>query len=149
MAQILDDCHLDLAQLSGEEVPSLVADEGSPLYGRSYKALRPASLTEAEVEAEWYIPPQRHPDHPALLIDTFHPTLRGGTGETGDWSMSAQLASSLPGLMLAGGLNAANVAEAVRQVRPFAVDVASGIESAPGQKDHTLLRQFINNVREA
>ncbi len=148
MVEILDTCQLDLAQLSGDEVPSLVADEGSPLFGRSYKAIQPSSLTEAEVEAEWYLPAERDPAFPALLVDTYHPTLRGGTGKTGNWGMSAQLAESIPGLMLAGGLNAGNVAEAVRQVRPFAVDVASGIESAPGHKDHTLLRLFMASVKE-
>jgi phosphoribosylanthranilate isomerase len=145
--QILSDCRLDLAQLSGDEVPSLVADTNSPLYGRSYKALQPPSLTIAETEAEWYVPPERASDHPALLIDTYHPSLRGGTGETGDWAMSAQLARSIPGLMLAGGLDATNVAAAVRQVRPFAVDVASGVERAPGIKDHAAVRQFIHNAR--
>ena len=149
MAQILDDTNLDLAQLSGEELPSLIAEEGSPLYGRSYKGLRPASLPEAEAEAEWYIAPQREADYPALLIDTFHPTLRGGTGETGDWSMSAHLAQTFPGLMLAGGLDAANVAAAVRQVRPFAVDAASGIEASPGKKDHEAVRRFIRNAKTA
>ncbi len=149
MADILQQCDLDLAQLSGEEVPSIVADENSPLYGRSYKALRPVSLAEAEAEAEWYITPQREADHPALLIDTHHPTLRGGTGETGDWAMSAHLAQTIPGLMLAGGLDAANVAAAVRQVRPFAVDAASGVESSPGKKDHELVRRFIHNAKAA
>jgi phosphoribosylanthranilate isomerase len=149
MARVLDTCGLDLAQLSGDEVPALVADTRSPLYGRSYKAIQPASYTEAEVEAEWYTAPERNDAHPALLIDTYHPTLRGGTGETGDWGMSAKLAQSIPGLMLAGGLHAGNVAEAVREVRPFAVDVASGIEAAPGIKDHALLRQFIANAKAA
>ena len=111
------------------------------------QALRPPSLVVAEAEAEWYIPPEREPDHPALLIDTYHQSLRGGTGETGDWAMSAQLARSIPGLMLAGGLNVTNVAAAVRQVRPFAVDVASGVERAPGKKDHAAVRQFIHNAR--
>jgi phosphoribosylanthranilate isomerase len=156
MARILDRCDLDLAQLSGEEVPSLVGDKESPLYGRCYKALRPTSLDEAEADAEWYLPPQfssqppaRRPDQPALLIDTYHPTLRGGTGETGDWTLSAALAKKVPNLMLAGGLTAVNVAEAVRQVRPYAVDVASGIESAPGQKDHNLLRAFVRAAKES
>ncbi|MBK7895948.1 MAG: hypothetical protein IPJ90_13940 [Anaerolineaceae bacterium] len=54
MAQILDEVGLDLAQLSGEEVPFLVGDEQSPIYGRCYKALRPSSLAEAEADAEWY-----------------------------------------------------------------------------------------------
>ncbi|MBK8985432.1 MAG: phosphoribosylanthranilate isomerase [Chloroflexi bacterium] len=155
MAQILADCRLDFAQLSGEEVPSLIGEASSPLFGRAYKALRPATLTEAEVEAEWFLPPPDRKEgqrqkakeaRPSLLIDTYHPTLRGGTGETGDWALSARLAQDIPGLMLAGGLSAANVAAAVRQVRPFAVDTASGVEAAPGKKDHALVRAFIQNA---
>ncbi|KAA3657761.1 MAG: hypothetical protein DWQ04_27160, partial [Chloroflexi bacterium] len=156
MAQTLDTVGLDLAQLSGEEVPKLIGDEGSPIYGRSYKALRPSSLAEAEADAEWYVPKENNQQStinnqqltiPALLIDTYHPTLRGGTGETGDWSMSAKLAEMIPGLMLAGGLNADNVADAVRQIRPFAVDVASGVEASPGKKDHNWVRAFIQNAK--
>jgi len=153
MASVLDACNLDLAQLSGEEVPSLIGDTQSPLYGRAYKALRPTSLAEAEAEAEWYIPPQltnqptRQLPHPSLLIDTYHPSLRGGTGETGDWSLIAKLARQIPGLMLAGGLTADNVAAAVRQVRPYAVDVASGVEASPGKKDQELVRAFIANAK--
>lgn len=149
MAEILDLANLDLAQLSGEEVPFMVADKQSPLYGRSYKALRPTSLEEAKAEAEWYSVPNKADSHPALLIDTYHPTLRGGTGETGNWEMSAKLAQSIPGLMLAGGLTADNVADAVRTVRPFAVDVASGVEAQPGKKDHTLVRKFIRMAKSA
>jgi phosphoribosylanthranilate isomerase len=154
MARVLDECQLDLAQLSGEEVPSLVGDEGSAIYGRCYKALRPTSLAEAEADAEWYLPPQfsnqppdRRPDRPALLIDSYHPTLRGGTGETGDWSMMAQLVQKIPNVMLAGGLTAVNVAEAVRQIRPYGVDVASGVEASPSRKDHALLQQFIQAAK--
>lgn len=147
VAAVLETCKLDLAQLSGDEVPSLVADKLSPLYGRSYKALRPASLAEAEADAEWYLPPSHMEGAPTLLIDTYHPTLRGGTGQTGDWSLSARLARAVPGLMLAGGLNAENVADAVRQVRPFAVDVASGVEASPGRKDSEQVRAFIARAR--
>jgi phosphoribosylanthranilate isomerase len=147
MAKILEDCLLDLAQLSGDEVPSIVADRQSVLFGRAYKAIQPASETEAEVEAEWYAVPTRPDFLPSLLVDTYHPTLRGGTGETGDWAVSAKLAQQYPGLMLAGGLSAANVAEAVSQVRPFAVDVASGVEAEPGLKDHELVRSFIKEAK--
>ncbi len=149
MVRVMDICHLDLAQLSGEEVPFLVADKLSPLYGRAYKGIRPASFTEAEVEAEWYAVPDRPEPLPSLLVDTYHPTLRGGTGETGDWALSAELAQQYAGLMLAGGLSAANVAEAVQQVRPFAVDVASGVEARPGKKDHALVRSFITEAKNA
>lgn len=149
IAHILQDCRLDLAQLSGDEVPSMVADRQSILFGRAYKGIQPASQTEAEVEAEWYAVPDR-PDHlPSLLVDSFHPTLRGGTGETGDWTTSAKLAQQFPGLMLAGGLTALNVAQAVMQVRPFAVDVASGVEAEPGKKDHALVHLFIEEAKSA
>ena len=149
MAQVLKECQLDLAQLGGEEVPSLVADSQSPLFGRAYKGIRPASQTEAEVEAEWYIVADRPVFIPSLLVDTYHPTLRGGTGETGDWTLSAALAQQYPGLMLAGGLNAGNVSEAVKTVRPFAVDVASGVEAQPGKKDNALVRTFIKKAKTA
>jgi phosphoribosylanthranilate isomerase len=149
MVNVLADCRLDFAQLSGEEVPFLVADVQSPLFGRAYKSIRPASLTEAEVEAEWYVIPDHPAALPGLLLDTYHPTLRGGTGETGNWALSAALALKTPGLMLAGGLNPSNVASAVRQVRPFAVDVASGVEAKPGKKDHALVRAFITAAKDA
>ena len=149
MAAIMAACQLDLAQLSGEEVPMWLGDEASPVYGRGYKALRPTSLAEAEADAEWFLPPNPAPGQPTLLIDTYHPTLRGGSGETGDWTMSAKLAQTIPGLMLAGGLTAVNVAEAVQTVRPFAVDVASGVEASPGQKDAALVRAFIANAKGA
>ena len=149
MAQILQKCDLDLAQLSGEEVPFLVADERSPLFGRSYKALRPTSLAEAEADAEWYTAPQQLPGQPSLLLDTYHPILRGGTGVTGNWDLSADLAQKIPGLMLAGGLTPANIAAAVRQVQPYAVDTASGVEAYPGKKDHQLLHEFIRQAKTA
>ena len=148
MAAVLDDCGLDLAQLSGDEPPALVGDPSSPLYGRSFKALQPASLPEAEAEAEWYAAPERAPVHPSLLLDAHHPTLPGGTGRRTDWQMAAKLAEQVPGMMLAGGLTPENVGEAVRRVRPFAVDVASGVEQAPGRKDREKVRAFIERARE-
>jgi phosphoribosylanthranilate isomerase len=148
IALILEECGLDFAQLSGEEVPSLVADNRSPLFGRAYKSIQPASTTEAEVEAEWYVVPDRPEDLPSILIDSYHPQLRGGTGRTGDWTLSASLAQKYPGLMLAGGLTASNVAAALRQVRPFAVDVASGIEVHPGKKDHEQVQRFIQETKD-
>lgn len=147
MADVLDKCQLDLAQLSGNEVPKLIGDPESPIYGRSYKALRPTSLAEAQTDAEWFLPPQMAPGQPSLLLETYHPTLHGGTGQTGDWHIGAQLAQETPGIMLAGGLNADNVARAMAQVQPFAVDVASGVEASPGKKDHDRLRAFIANAR--
>ena len=153
ITQTFDDCDLDLAQLSGEEVPALAGDPNSPIYGRAYKAIRPASAAEAEVEAEWYAVPNqkvegRGQKRPSLLIDTYHPTLRGGTGITVEWGIVVYLFEHTPGIMLAGGLNPDNVAAAVQQLRPFAVDVASGVEASPGKKDHAKVRAFIANAKQ-
>jgi phosphoribosylanthranilate isomerase len=152
IAQTLDECGLDLAQLSGEEVPALAGDPNSPLYGRAYKAIRPASAVEAEAEAEWYAVPRQKEEgskgkRPSLLVDTYHPTLRGGTGKTVDWQIVQRLFAQMPGIMLAGGLNPENVATAVAQLKPFAVDVASGVEAKPGKKDHKKVRSFIINAQ--
>lgn len=149
IAQLLDECGLDLAQLHGDEVPWMIGSPDSPLYGRCYKALRPTTFIEAEAEAEWYTAPDWHPDRPALLMDAYHPTLRGGTGTTADWSMIAPLAKTVPGLLLAGGLTPDNVAEAVRQVSPFGVDVASGVESRPGVKEREKVARFIAAAKQS
>jgi phosphoribosylanthranilate isomerase len=74
--------------------------------------------------------------------------LRGGTGQTGDWRLATLLADQYP-LLLAGGLTPANVAQAVHTVHPWGVDVASGVEELPGQKDHGALRAFVAAVRDA
>lgn len=148
MADALDLCGLDLAQLSGEEAPELVTAPGSPIFGRAYKAIRPKSPTEAEDQTAAYLTPQSA-RWPRLLLDSYHPSLRGGSGEVGDWATAAALAASHDGLMLAGGLTPKNVAQAVQAVRPYAVDVASGVEATPGRKDPTKVRAFIEAVRQA
>lgn len=150
MVETLTACRLDYVQLSGDEVPQLVGDRASPLYGRAFKALRPQSLAEAEADAEWYgVPQPVDALLPTLLLDAWHPALYGGTGQTGDWAIAARLAAQLPRLMLAGGLTPHNVGEAIRQVRPFAVDVAGGVEAAPGRKDHAALRAFVQQAQTA
>jgi len=147
--RILDDCRLDLAQLSGNETPNLLGDPSSPIYGCSYKAIRPNSLPEAQSEVEWFTPPQLHPRQPSILVDTFHPTKYGGTGQIADWSLASELVEDVPKLMLAGGLSPGNIARAISEVQPYAVDVASGVEINPGKKDHDLVRAFINRARLA
>jgi phosphoribosylanthranilate isomerase len=84
----------------------------------------------------------------AYLLDAFDPDRLGGTGKTFDWSAVREAKQYGP-IILAGGLTSANVARAVREVRPFAVDVASGVESAPGIKDPAKLRAFFGAVAEA
>ena len=84
----------------------------------------------------------------AFLLDTFDPTLRGGTGREFDWRLAREARQFGP-VILAGGLTSANVGQAIREVLPFAVDVASGVESTPGIKDPVKLRAFFAAVREA
>lgn len=85
-----------------------------------------------------------------LVLDTYHPTLAGGTGQTFDWELAAQVVEASPvPVVLAGGLNPENVAEAVQRVRPYAVDVSSGVEHAPGQKDPEKVRLFIERAKNA
>src|SRR5438128_9481311 len=81
----------------------------------------------------------------AFLLDSFDPKLIGGTGKTVDWNLARQ-AKRYGTIILAGGLTPGNVSRAIREVQPFAVDVASGVESAPGRKDPEKLRAFFNAV---
>jgi len=84
----------------------------------------------------------------AFLLDAFDPELIGGTGKTIDWAVAREAKKFGP-VILAGGLTPENVGEAIRQVKPFAVDVASGVESAPGKKDPAKLRAFFAAVERA
>jgi phosphoribosylanthranilate isomerase len=147
VAGLLVFCGLDLAQLHGEEPPEYLGDTagGSALLrGRAYKGLRPRSAEEAADLARRFALParvRREGDLPALLLDTYQPTRRGGTGAVSDWAIGARLAADFP-ILLAGGLNAGNVADAIVAVKPWGVDVSSGIEAEPGRKDHAAMRAF-------
>jgi phosphoribosylanthranilate isomerase len=95
------------------------------------------------------IPQQKSPYFPAaILVDARVPGQLGGTGKTVPWDLLADFHPEVP-LILAGGLTAENVAEAVRIVRPYGVDVASGVEKSPGRKDADKMKRFIENAREA
>lgn len=84
----------------------------------------------------------------ALLVDAYHPHKMGGTGEQADWRLARLLReeAKIP-VILAGGLTPDNVRNAIQQVMPYAVDVSSGVESAPGKKDHQKVKEFIANVQ--
>jgi phosphoribosylanthranilate isomerase len=84
----------------------------------------------------------------AVLLDAHVPGLHGGTGQTAPWHLLADFQPGVP-VILAGGLTPENVAEAVRIVRPYAVDVASGVEKRPGEKDEDKMRRFVDNARAA
>ena len=86
-----------------------------------------------------------------LLLDAYAPVEYGGSGDTMDWSLGAKAVQDWPDrqIVLAGGLTPGNVAAAVKQVRPAAVDVASGVESSPGVKDLDLVRRFVEKAAGA
>ena len=132
---------LDLAQLSGDESPSEVEQLGS----LAFKSLRPESLQELKMVAKT-LPPR--PTPPAFLIDKHQKGAYGGTGKTGNWRIAAEIAEEYP-ILLAGGLNPENVAVAVQEVKPWGVDVASGVEIERGFKDRTKIKKFIQTARDS
>ena len=83
------------------------------------------------------------------MLDAYSPEARGGTGEKFNWDLAVEAQKFGKPIFLAGGLTPENVADAVRKVRPFGVDVSSGVESSPGKKDHAKIRAFIAAVRAA
>ncbi len=153
---ILDYCKLDAAQLHGDEPPKVVAH----FAGRGYKALRPKSMQDAEKSMSNYqlvmnksISVERPqslttpaPPLPDLLLDACHPRLYGGTGHVTDWEMAADVARE-HNIMLAGSLTPDNVAKAIAAVRPWGVDVSSGVEREKGKKNHGKVRALIEAVR--
>ena len=142
MARIADEVGLDMLQLHGDEPPEAL--EGMPR--RVIKAVRVGRGFKAEDAL-------RYADKAAgILVDTRSPgetQFPGGTGVPFDWSLVAGLARRVPFLMLAGGLSPNNVADAIRAVRPHAVDVSSGVEGLPGHKDPLKIRAFVAAARTA
>lgn len=106
------------------------------------RVIKAASVAQAAALAAFW------PPDVTLLLDALDPERRGGTGETVDWAAAAVVAAGRR-VILAGGLTPENVGEAIRTVRPFAVDVSSGVESAPGVKDERCLRAFFAAVAAA
>lgn len=128
---------VQVAQLHGDEPPALCG--ALPLPVVKAIRVRDAASLDALAAYDGLVG--------AILLDSASPGY-GGSGATFDWTLAAAAAAARP-VILAGGLGPDNVAEAVRAVRPFAVDVASGVESAPGLKDGELMRRFIEAAKEA
>lgn len=140
--EIVHYCRLGYAQLHGDESAKYVERLlrfTSPC--EVIKAFRVGDSTTAE-EFEPYISHVK-----AFLLDTFDKELVGGTGKSFDWSLISRLALRKP-FLLAGGLDPLNIAAALQEVRPYGVDVNSGVEVAPGLKDHQRIREFVRIVRE-
>jgi phosphoribosylanthranilate isomerase len=136
---------LDFAQLSGNEDPSILAT----LQGIAFKALHPDNSEQACAQMRdfaRYSPTDER--IPSVLVDAYHPQLYGGTGESASVEVAVAVRDRTPRMMLAGGLNPQNVQERVAAIRPWGVDVASGVEveGKPGKKDHARIRAFIDAV---
>jgi phosphoribosylanthranilate isomerase len=132
---IVDDVGLDVVQLHGDESPGAYLDIG-------VRVIKAVALDAADsVERAL-----RYPPDVSLLVDASDRDRRGGTGRLANWDRAAQLAAERP-ILLAGGLTADNVAAAIRHVRPWAVDVSSGVESAPGIKDPERVKTFFAAIQ--
>ena len=134
---IADTVPLDAIQLHGNEDVDAYA-------GISQRIIKAVGINEG------FAPPliDALPDGVTVLLDAHDPVRRGGTGRTIDWTVAAAVAARR-NTILSGGLNVSNVADAIARVRPQMVDVSSGVEAAPGQKDHAKLREFFAAVRMA
>lgn len=127
---------LSAVQLHGEERGDYIAGIDRPVV--KSVALRNGLAPAAGVVEAW-------PSHVLLLLDVHDPVRRGGTGRTVDWSVAAGIARSRR-VVLAGGLTAENVGEAIARVQPFGIDVSSGVEAAPGIKDHGRIKALFEAV---
>jgi phosphoribosylanthranilate isomerase len=132
----LGEAALDTVQFHGEERPEF-CEQFLPV--RMIKAFRIAN-------ADSLLRLPAYKTH-AWLLDSFVPGQRGGTGATFTWELAVQAKGHGVPIILAGGLTPDNVAQGVRTVQPFAVDVSSGVEAAPGKKDHAKLRAFIEAAK--
>jgi phosphoribosylanthranilate isomerase len=130
-------CGLNLLQFHGDETPAYCLQFGV----LSMKAFRVRDAESLRALADY-------PTH-AWLLDAYTPGKPGGTGETFDWDLAVEARGRGRPIFLAGGLTPENVAAAVQRVRPFGVDVSSGVEASPGKKDHAKVRAFIQAAKGA
>ena len=132
---VVSEVGLDALQLSGNETP----DDVSRYRMKVFKAIHVLSVDSLREMKTFEVD--------AFLLDTYRDGDFGGTGETFDWDV-ARKAKQFGKVILAGGLKPENVAAAVRLVRPYGVDVSSGVELRPGIKDHKKIREFIRRARQ-
>ncbi len=135
--EILAQIPLDMLQFHGEEEPEFCAQFGKP-YLKAIRVRNGVDLIQCAA---------RYSAARGLLLDAFIEGVQGGTGESFDWTLIPQ-GLPLP-VILSGGLHAGNVAAAITQVRPYAVDVSSGVEAAKGIKDAAKIAAFINEVKHS
>lgn len=141
VAEYVEMIGLTVVQLHGDEDKTYIASLKTETDSKLIKALRVGpdfdidSLSKLGVDD--------------ILLDAYSKDAYGGTGERFDWTTAATINGNVTRLYLAGGLTQDNVADAVRTVRPYAVDVASGVESSPGKKDPKKVEAFIRNAKNA
>jgi phosphoribosylanthranilate isomerase len=140
VAATADRCHLTMVQLHGDEGPAYCREVARRTGAKVMKAARVRNAAQVHDLQRFYT--DFH------LLDAYSPRTPGGTGETFDWEL-ARLHPSKPPVVLSGGLDADNVGAAIEAARPFAVDVASGTEAAPGRKDPEKLSAFVRAVESA
>lgn len=133
--EIVARCGLDVVQLHGDEMPQQCRFTGV----RVIKALRVRDAESLKSAGDFPVS--------ALLIDAWCEQAYGGTGQVGRWDLAAPLARQGV-VVLAGGLTPDNVAQAITEVSPYAVDVSSGVESAPGVKSPALMRAFVQQAKQ-
>ena len=145
---VQEELQLDLIQLHGDERPTILRELSSRKVMKAFR-VGEAGLAPVRIWLEECTRMSIFPD--CVLLDAFRPGQYGGTGETIDWSIAATNARTpgLPPVVLAGGLTPNNVAEAIRTVKPAAVDTAGGVESSPGVKDAGKMRAFITAALSA
>ncbi|MBM4127415.1 MAG: phosphoribosylanthranilate isomerase [Nitrospira sp.] len=135
---LMDECGFALAQLHGDETATYCQQLGRPVL----KALRVKDRGSFLALAEF----QGRARVRGVLLDAFSDQAYGGTGHKVDWTLAAEVARATP-ILLAGGLTPSNVVEAVQLVRPYGVDVSSGVEASPGKKDPEKVKAFIEAAR--
>lgn len=134
---VLKEVHLDVLQFHGDEPPEFCAGFGVP-YLKAIRVKAGVDLVQCAI---------RYREAQGLLLDAYVEGTPGGTGQSFDWDM---IPAELPlPVILSGGLEPANVADAIRRVRPWAVDVSSGVEASKGIKDTARIAAFIKGVRSA
>lgn len=141
LADIAAEANIDAIQLHGDEPADFVREAGKQSLLEIIKAFRISDESSARAIGEYNVD--------GILLDGRSADLYGGSGTRVDWQLAGQIATKYPNVYLAGGLDPGNVRTAIRTVRPYAVDVASGVESASGRKDAKLIEEFIRNVKNA
>ena len=146
VCEVAEQVGLTAVQLQGDEQQDVITS--IKRFRGDLRVFKGLSIPKLMKESEWMIAFPKELD--AYLLDSGSEDQRGGTGRSFDWSVTSQFFARLgmhTRLIVAGGLNAENVAEAIRLFRPYGVDVCSGTEASPGKKDHAKVRAFVNAVR--